>query len=69
MFSAEDTITDYNQGEGDVLRFFRRLADSNTATVDEANDQVMWQANGYTVTIDFDTDITASNVTIEYEFI
>ena len=37
--------------------------------IDEANDLVTWQADGYAVTIDFDTDITASNVTIEYELI
>ena len=67
--SGNDTITDYNQGDGDVLRFYRRSADTNTPFIDEANDQVTWQANGHTVTIDFDTDITATNVTIEYELI
>ena len=67
--SGNDTITDYNQGDGDILRFYRRSADTNTPFIDEANDQVTWQANGHTVTIDFDTDITATNVTIEYELI
>ncbi|MDA9005985.1 hypothetical protein N9J36_00030 [Litoricola sp.] len=67
--SGNDTITDYNQGEGDVLRFFRRSADTNTPFIDEANDQVTWQADGHTVTIDFNTDITTSNVTIQYDFI
>ena len=67
--SGNDTITDYNQGEGDILRFFRRSADTNTPFIDEASDQVTWQGNGHTVTIDFDTDITATNVTIEYELI
>jgi len=38
-------------------------------TIDEVNDQVTWQADGHVVTIDFDTDITASTVTIEYELI
>ena len=32
-------------------------------------DKITWQADGHTVTIDFDTDITATNVTIEYELI
>jgi len=59
----------YNQGEGDILKFFRRSADTNTPFVDEANDQVTWQADGHVVTIDFDTVITASTVTIEYELI
>jgi len=51
------------------LKFFRRSADTNTPFVDEANDQVTWQADGHVVTIDFDTVITASTVTIEYELI
>jgi len=67
--SGNDTITDYNQGEGDILRFFRRSADTNTPFIDEANDQVTWQADGHTVTINFDTEITASNLTIEYEVV
>ena len=67
--SGNDTITDYNQGEGDILKFFRRSADTNTPFIDEANDQVTWQADGHTVTIDFNTDITASTVTIQYDFI
>ena len=51
------------------MRFFRRSADTNTPFIDEANDQVTWQADGHTVTINFDTEITASNLTIEYEVV
>ena len=65
--SGNDTITDFSIE--DVLKFYRRSTDTNDAVVDEANRQVMWQADGHTVTIDFDTDITASTVTIEYELI
>ena len=53
----------------DVLKFYRRSSDTNDAVIDEVNDQVTWLADGHVVTIDFDTDITASNVTIEYELI
>ena len=65
--SGNDTITDF--AVEDVLKFYRRSTDTNDAVIDEVNDQVTWQADGYLVTIDFDTDITVSNVTIEYELI
>lgn len=65
--SGNDTITDF--AVEDVLKFYRRSSDTNDAVIDEVNDQVTWQADGHVVTIDFDTDITASNVTIEYELI
>ena len=61
--SGNDTITDFSVE--DVLKFYRRSTDTNDAVIDEANRQVMWQADGHTVTIDFVTDIAASNVTIE----
>ena len=67
--SGNDTITDYNQGEGDILRVYRRSTDTSEVSVDAVQDKIMWQADGNTVTIDFDTDITATNVTIEYELI
>jgi len=65
--SGNDTITDFEVEDG--LKFYRRESDTNDAIVDEANDQVTWQADGHVVMIDFDTEITASNVTIEYELI
>ena len=65
--SGNDTVTDFTVS--DILKFYRRESDTNAAIVDAVNDQVTWQANGHTVTIDFDTDITATNVTIEYELI
>ncbi|MDA9005986.1 hypothetical protein N9J36_00035 [Litoricola sp.] len=65
--SGHDRIKDFEVE--DVLKFYRRSSDTNDAVIDEVNDQVTWQADGHTVTIDFDTDITATNVTIEYELI
>jgi Ca2+-binding RTX toxin-like protein len=65
--SGNDTITDFTAE--DILKFYRRSSDTNDAVIDEANDQVTWQGNGHVVTIDFDSDITATNVTIEYELI
>ena len=65
--SGNDTITDF--AVEDVLKFYRRELDTNDAVIDEANDQVTWQADGHSVTIDFGTGITASTVTIEYELI
>ena len=65
--SGNDTITDF--AIEDVLKFYRRESDTNDAVVDGAKNQVIWEADGHTVTIDFGTDITESNVTIEYEFI
>ena len=65
--SGNDTITDFTSE--DILKFYRRESDTNNAVVDGAKNQVIWEADGQTVTIDFDTDITATNVTIEYELI
>ena len=65
--SGNDTITDFEVE--DVLKFYRRETDTHDAVIDEANDQVTWQVDGHVVTIDFDTDIAASTVTIEYELI
>ena len=70
--SGNDTITDYSAADGDILRFFKRLGEAEEwsgASIDAANNSIAWQSKEATVTIDFDTNITESNLVIEYAFI
>ncbi|MDB9861840.1 cadherin domain-containing protein [Litorivicinus sp.] len=70
--SGSDTITDYSAADGDILRFFKRLGEAeewSEASINAANNSIAWQTIEATVTIDFDTNITESNLVIEYAFI
>ena len=70
--TGSDTIRDYSAADGDILRFFKRLGEAeewSEASIDTANNSIAWQSKEATVTIDFDTNITESNLVIEYEMI
>jgi hypothetical protein len=69
---GDDTINDYSAADGEILRLYKRLGEAeewSEASVDAANNSIAWQSKEATVTIDFDTNITESNLVIEYAFI